>query len=387
MRVVIDARPALDPHRTGIGMYTAAVLRHVPAADPEGRYVAWYLDVRGTLTNRRWFRGWAPNLSERAARIPTRVFAPVSVRTQMPRLEWMTGRFDVALAPNFLPPPTASRGVVIVVHDLAFDHHPETAPHHNERWRELFERWLRHAAGVLVPSAATRGDLLRFHDVDADRIAVVPHGTDAQAFRPAKPGEIDAVKRRHGIDGRYVLFLGGLEPRKNLEPLVRAFGAMTTDDATLVIAGGEVRWAPGYLAEVERAVAALPASRRHRVVRTGYVSDDQRRALLSGAEVLAYPSRYEGFGFPVLEAFAANVPVLTSNVSSLPEVAGDAAILIDPDDAPSIAAGLDELLGDADLRNVLRAAGTTRVATFTWERCARQTVAALRAAHERVGGG
>jgi len=387
VRVVIDARSALDPHRTGIGMYTAAVLRHVPAADPDGRYVAWYLDARGTMSNRRWFRGWAPNLSERATRIPTRVFAPLSVRVDLPRLEWLAGRFDVALAPNFLPPPTVSRGVVLVVHDLAFDVHPETAPHHDERWRRLFDRWLRRAAGVIVPSAATREDLLRFHAVDAERIDVVPHGTDAEAFRPAKPGEIDAVKRRYGIEGRYVLFLGGLEPRKNLEPLVRAFGELSADDASLVIAGGEVRWAPGYVAEVERAIATLPVARRSRVVRTGYVADEERRALLSGAEVVAYPSRYEGFGFPVLEAFAANVPVLTSDVSSLPEVAGDAAVLVDPGDPSSIAAGLDELLGDADLRNVLRAAGTTRVASFTWERCARKTVDALRNARARAGGG
>jgi glycosyltransferase involved in cell wall biosynthesis len=387
VRVVIDARPALDPQRTGIGMYTAAVLRHVPPADPDGRYVAWYLDVRGTLSNRRWFRGWAPNLSERASRIPTRAFAPVSVRANVPRLEWLAGRFDVALATNFLPPPTGSPCVVLVVHDLAFDHHPETAPHHNARWRRMFDHWLDRAAGVIVPSVATRDDLLRFHEVDPARIDVVPHGTDAEAFRPSKRGEIDAVRREHAIGGRYVLFLGGLEPRKNLEPLVRAFGAMTTDDASLVIAGGEVPWAPGYLVEVERAIAALPPDRRTRVVRTGYVADDERRALLSGAEVLAYPSRYEGFGFPVLEAFAANVPVLTSNVSSLPEVAGDAAVLVDPADAASIAQGLDELLTDADLRNVLRAAGTTRVATFTWERCARQTVAALRAAHARAGAG
>jgi glycosyltransferase involved in cell wall biosynthesis len=215
---------------------------------------------------------------------------------------------------------------------------------------------------------------------------VVPHGTDAEAFRPAKAGEIEAVRRRRGIGGRYVLFLGGLEPRKNLEPLVRAFGQLT-DDTWLVIAGGEVRWAPGYVADVERAIATLPPERRARVVRTGYVADEERRALLSGAEVLAYPSRYEGFGFPVLEAFAANVPVLTSDVSSLPEIAGDAAVLVDPGDATSIARGLDELLGDADLRNVLRAAGTTRVATFTWERCARLTVAALHAARERASDG
>ena len=385
MRVVIDARPALDPSRTGVGHYAAAMLRHVPPADPDGRYVAWYLDVRGTLANRRWFRGWAPNLSERATRIPTRAFAPVSVRTGMPRLEWLAGRFDLVVATNFVPPPTASDGAVLVVHDLAFDHLPETAPHHNVRWRRLFDHWLGRAAGVIVPSRATREDLLRFHEVDPARIDVIPHGTDAEAFRPARAGEIESVKRRYGIDGRYVLFLGGLEPRKNVEPLIRAFGSLA-EDAALVIAGGPVRWAPNYEAEVERAITQLPPARRRRVVRTGYVADGERRALLSGADVLAYPSRYEGFGFPVLEAFAANVPVLTSNVSSLPEVAGEAAVLVDPRDPAAIARGLEELLGDEDLRNVLRAAGTTRVASFTWERCARGTVAALRGAHGRVAG-
>jgi len=386
VRVVIDARPALDPHRTGVGHYTEAVLRHVPPADPEGRYVAWYLDVRGTLENRRWFRGWAPNLSERATRVPTRLFAPISVRTQLPRLEWLAGGSDLVMATNFLPPPTASRGVVLVVHDLAFDHLPETAPHHNRRWRRLFDHWLDRAAGVIVPSEATRQDLLRFHEVDPACIDVVAHGTDADAFRPASEADIEATRRRLGIGGRYVLFLGGLEPRKNLEPLVWAFGSVADADAWLVIAGGPVRWAPEYEAKVERAIAALPPAARARVVRAGYVADAERRALLSGAEVLAYPSLYEGFGFPVMEGFAANVPVLTSETSALPEIAGEAAVLVDPHDPGAIAAGLSELLGDADLRNVLRAAGTARVATFTWERCARATVLALRRAHARASG-
>ena len=121
-----------------------------------------------------------------------------------------------------------------------------------------------------------------------------------------------------------------------------------------------------------------PGTFEIRVIRVGYVEHEERRALLSGAEILAYPSRAEGFGFPVLEGFAANVPVLTSNTSSLPEVAGEAAVLVDPDDPAAIAAGLRELLGDEDLRNVLRAAGTARVASFTWQRSARETAGVLR---------
>ncbi len=374
----------MDPRRTGVGHYTSAILRHVPAADPENSYLAWYLDVRGTGTRPRRFAGWARNLSERASRIPSRYFAPFSVRTGLPRVEWLTGAFDLFVATNFLPPPTSS-GVVLVVHDLAFDRMPETAPHHNERWRRAFDRVLTSAAGVIVPSISARADLLHHHRVPADRVEVIHHGTDAEAFWPASPAEVDAVRAKYGIDGPYVLFLGGLEPRKNLEGLVKAFGLVSERDVALVVAGGSVAWAPGYEDRVATAIAQLPPSVRGNVVRTGYIPDPDRRALLTGAEILAYPSLYEGFGFPVLEAFAANVPVLTSSTSSMPEVAGDAAILVDPMDPSSIAHGLDELLRDADLRDVLRAAGIARVTSFTWERCARETVAALGRALERAG--
>ncbi len=228
-----------------------------------------------------------------------------------------------------------------------------------------------------------RDDLVATGSVPPDRVEVIHHGVDADAFHPAPPPEVEDVRRRYGIDGPYVLFVGGLEPRKNLETLVRAFATLEYP-ISLVVVGGKVRWAPGYAERIDHAVAELPEHVQRRVIRTGFVPDEDRRALLSGAEVLAYPSRYEGFGFPVLEGFAANVPVLTSSTSALPEVAGDAALLVDPDDPTAIADGLAQLLDDEDLRNVLRAAGTARVATFTWQRCARSTAEALHRAAERA---
>jgi glycosyltransferase involved in cell wall biosynthesis len=380
VRVTIDARPAVDPHRTGVGMYAEALLRHLPGAMPDDRLVAWYLDVRGIGRRPRRFAAWAPNLRERASRIPSRAFGPFASRTGLPRLEWLAGASDVVVATNFLPPPTGSAGVVLVVHDVAFAAMPETAPHHDARWRRQFARGLRDAAAVIVPSKATFDDLLATHDVDATKVHVVLHGTDADRFAPVTPAEVDAMRSRLKIAGPYIAFLGGLEPRKNLEHLVEAFGMLEQADVALVIAGGAVRWAPAYATRIDEAIAALPSTVRARVLRVGYVEDEERRALLSGAEILAYPSRAEGFGFPVLEGFAANVPVLTSNMSSLPEVAGDAAVLVDPDDPSAIAKGLRELLADEDLRNVLRAAGTARVASFTWQRSARETAAVLRRA-------
>ena len=380
MRIVLDARPAVDPRRTGVGMYAEALVRHLPPAMPEDRFVAWYLDVRGVGRRGRRFAGWSRNLSEHASRIPSRVFGPVSSRIGLPRAEWLAGTSDLFVATNYLPPPTRSRGMVLVVHDLAFETMPETAPHHDERWRRSFARCLRRCSAVIVPSEATRLELFAHHEVDHDKVTVVAHGTDADAFSPVPPPEVEAVRSRFGIPGPYVVFLGGLEPRKNLERLIQAFGMVERTDVSLVIVGGAVRWAPAYAAQVDAAVAALSPGAQARVVRVGYVDHVDRRALLSGAEILAYPSRAEGFGFPVLEGFAANVPVLTSTTSSLPEVAGDAAVLVDPEDPAAIAGGLRELLGDTDLRNVLRAAGTARVASFTWQRCARETAAVLRRA-------
>jgi len=377
MRVLIDARPALDRRRTGVGHYAQQIIRHLPPADPEGRYAAWYLHARGLLKPRKFFPGAAPNLIEVASRFPARVFQPVSWRMRLPRVEWLAGGFDVLLATNFLPPPTASRGVVLVVHDLAFRLFPETAPHHDARWLRRFDAWLADAALVIVPSDSAKRDLCEQYPIDIARVEAIHHGVDAHEFRPAALAEIERVRGAFGIGGvPYALFVGGIEPRKNLETLARAFGQVPAP-ARLVIAGGPVRWDPGASERLNAAVAALPTDTRGRVVRTGYVSEPDKAALLTGATVLAYPSRYEGFGFPVLEGFAAGLPVITSNVSSLPEVAGDAAVLVDPDDADAIGVELTRLFEDEDLRNVLRAAGHARVAGFTWEATARATAAAL----------
>jgi glycosyltransferase involved in cell wall biosynthesis len=386
VRVVVDARSAIDPRRTGVGRYTRALLRHLPPVDPDTGYVAWYLDVRGMGSPSRRFAGWSPNLTERATRLPTRLFGPLSLRTGLPRLEWLADASDVVFAPNFIPPPTSVPRLILVVHDLGFDLMPETAPHQDARWRRRFGRSLEAASAVIVPSDAARTDLIRFYETDLDRVHVIHHGTDAEAFSPASPPEVEDVRRRYGIAGPYVVFLGGLEPRKNLEALVRAFGMLDDARCSLVLTGGTVPWVKDYGERIDRAIGDLPTGVAGRVVRTGYVSDPDRRALLSGAEVLAYPSLYEGFGFPILEGFAANVPVLTSDRSAMPETAGNAALLVDPDDPSSIAEGLGQLLGDDDLRNVLRAAGTARVASFTWERCARRTADVVRrAAAQAIG--
>ena len=364
-----------------MGQYAQQLIRYLPITDPDDEFVAWYLHARGLLRPRRFFADVrARNLTEKASRFPARIFQPASNRLGVPRVEWLVD-FDLFVATNFLAPATDHRDrVVPVVHDLAFQHFPESAPHIDERWRRRFAATLAEAPAIIVPSTSAAQDLRESFGVAGARVHVVHHGVDAEAFAPVSDAAVDAVRRRFGIPGPYVLFVGGIEPRKNLEHLVRAFAMSDSGHLSLVLAGGPVRWYPEATERLDAVIQLLPESVRARIVRTGYVSERDKLALLSGATVLAYPSIYEGFGFPVLEAFAAGVPVLTSNVSSLVEVAGEAAVLVDPADVDAIAAALSELVADEDLRAVLSAAGVARASRFTWEATARATAAVLREA-------
>src|SRR5438105_10829583 len=370
MRIAIDARAAVTAGRTGIGSSAWHLLRLLPVVDPASTYVAWYLTPYAPLARRRFER--RPNFVERRTPIPSSWFERCAARFDLPRLEWLV-RFDVLWAPNFLPPPTRAERLVLTVHDLAFKRIPESAPHATRAWLERLDETLPRATRVIVVSEATKRDLLELYPVPPERVAVIPHGIDAERIRRQPEPVVDAVKRHHGIDGPYLLFLGGIEPRKNLPRLLDAFAALPgAARPTLVLAGGWVPWNPEGIEGTRAALAELPEEVRRRVVMTGYVSEREKVALLSGALALVYPSRYEGFGLPVLEAMACDTPVLTSDVSALPEVAGDAALLVSPDDVEAITAGMERLIGDAALRGRLVEAGRARVAAHRWDRAARR---------------
>lgn len=381
MRVAIDARPAAFVGMTGIGHYTRHLLERLPMVDPDSEYVAWYLNARGLVSSWERRRRFPErrNLRERWVPLPATWFERSSQRLAVPRLEWLL-RFDVLFAPNFVPPPTRTRSLVLTVHDLAFRRFPETAPAATRRWLERLEEALRRAARIIAVSEATRADLLELYpSVPEDRVVVVPHGVDRAVFRPPDDPAVARVRRRFRLDGPYLVFVGGIEPRKNLPRLLEAFTRLE-GEPQLVLAGASVPWNPEGREALGHALGALPERVRERVVFTGYVAQEDTAALLGGARALAFPSRYEGFGLPVLEAMACGTPVLTSNVSALPEVAGEAALLVDPEDPEAIAEGLRRLLLEDDLRERLREAGLRRVARFDWDETARRTAEVLHAA-------
>jgi alpha-1,3-rhamnosyl/mannosyltransferase len=279
------------------------------------------------------------------------------------------GRCDVILAANSYLMAVAPVPVVVVVHDLFGAERSHGLPASALAERATLPLAVRRAAGFACPSEATRAALEARHPSTRGRSVVIPHGVERR-FLEAEPAGVAASL---GIETPFVLTVATLEPRKNLPRLVEAFAhtrAAREGGHRLALVGG-AGWSRAELDGV--------LGRHGDLVRVlGFVPDEQLPSLYAEASAFAFPSLGEGFGLPLLEAMAAGAPVLTSDCSALPEVAGEAAVLVDPGDPSAIAAGLDSLLGDPALAARLARAGRERAAALTWERCARSTVTYLR---------
>jgi glycosyltransferase involved in cell wall biosynthesis len=343
--------------------------------------VAWYVHVRTALRRRRHFDDLRDlrNLREVGVVYPSRLLERTA-RFGFPRVEWFAG-FDVLFATNFVPPPTAGRRIVPTVHDLAYELFPETAPHVVGWWREAVRRTVRGASRVIVPSEATRRDVLERFAVAEDRVVAVPLGVDHDVFRPPSPEAVASVRRRFGLDGPYLISVGR-GGRKNLPRLFRAVSSLPDELRPVVVVVGGRPWTPDGSDPDRAALASLPRAVRESVRFPGYVSEADKALLIGGAVALAYPSLYEGFGFPVLEAMACGTPVVASDAGAVPEVAGSAAMHVDPADVDSIREALVAVLTDDDVRARLRDAGLARASAFDWETTARRTADVL---HEAAG--
>jgi glycosyltransferase involved in cell wall biosynthesis len=289
-------------------------------------------------------------------------------RVSAPPIELWTGRVDVVHGPNFVVPPAWMAGRLVTVHDVTMLNHPELCTEDTLEFPSLLQRALDRGAWVHTVSEFVRGEVIDRLRVPPARVVAIPNGVT-----PAPPG--DASRGRSlAKSERYLLAIGTIEPRKDFPRLVDAFDrvAATHGDVTLVIAGPD-----GWGSDALRA-AARRARHRDRIVRLGWVTDEDRNALLRGASVFVYPSIYEGFGLPPLEAMSAGAPVVTTRAGGITEVVGDAAVLIDPGDTDALAEAIARVLDDATLADDLRARGFANVERFSWDRTARDLAALYR---------
>jgi glycosyltransferase involved in cell wall biosynthesis len=275
---------------------------------------------------------------------------------------------------HLLPRLTRARSV-FTLHDTAYLAFPE---HHLPRnriyLRTMMPRFLRRADRIIAVSEHTRRDALRHYPLDPDAIEVIPEGVEAR-FRPDVPPDVVAeLRHRYGLPDRFVLSIGTIEPRKNYPTLFEAYAAVLPrhPDVGLVIAGGR-----GWLDDPTFA-RARELGLDGRILFTGHVPDDDLPTLLDAAEVFAFPSEFEGFGLPPLEAMASGVPVVSSNAASLPEVVGDAGVLVAPRDVGAWVEALDRMLGDPSFRAGFAARGVARARGFSWDAAAERTLEVYR---------
>jgi glycosyltransferase involved in cell wall biosynthesis len=276
---------------------------------------------------------------------------------------------DLFHATEHLLPRFSSVRTVFTLHDLIFLFHPETHKPLN-RWflTLMMPRFLRAADAVIAVSECTKRDAIRFYGIPEEKITVIYEGVNPR-FRPASPEAIAAVRARYNLPEHFILYVGTIEPRKNLTALLEAFHhLLATHDLRLVFVGKKGWLYEGFFRRLRE------LGLEDRVIFTGYVPDEDLPAIYSVADLFVFPSLYEGFGLPVLEAMACGVPVICSNTSSLPEVAGDAALLVDPTDVRALAGAMERALRDEAFRVTLRARGIERAQRFTWARAAQETM-------------
>ena len=294
------------------------------------------------------------------SRLPRAVLYESWHRLHRPVVDRLVGHPDLVHATGGAVPAT-DLPLVATIHDLAWRRHPEVA---TQRGHRMFEAWLsdaRRAARVVCPSEATRSDLLEA-GFAADQVVVVPLGADTVAAAPDQAAELRA---RHGLDGPVVLWVGTVEPRKNLPVLARAVASLDLEGLTLVMVGPT-----GWREDLSAAVAPLG----DRVVVTGPVDEATKHAWFDAADVFCFPSLLEGFGLPVLEAMGHGTPVVTSAGTATAEVVGDAGLTVDPTNMDGLAEAISSVLSDFDLAARLGEAGRLRAATMTWDATAEATV-------------
>ncbi|MGE3270865.1 MAG: glycosyltransferase family 4 protein [Chloroflexota bacterium] len=367
LRIAIDYTSAVNQN-AGIGRFVRSLVQSVVKQDTTDSFLLMH-----ATPNPGRVPTYPPgaNVTRRVLRVNERWMNILWHRLQVPLpADWLTGPVDLFHSPDFVLPPVRAARSILTVHDLAFLLYPECADASLRAYLErTVPRSVQRADYVVADSENTRNDVVCLLGVPPERVTVVPGGVDP-SFKPVTdPARLAQFRQSIGLDETtpYILFVGVIEPRKNLVGLIEAFNVLKGRRPLphkLVVVGRR-----GWLSEstMERAERSPYSSD---IIFPGFIPDEELATLYSAAETFAFPSHYEGFGLPVLEAMACGVPVVASRASSLPEVVGDAGMQVDPDDTERLASALELLALNPEMRSDFSARGLERAATFSWDAAA-----------------
>ena len=361
MRVCIDVQSAVA-QRAGVGRYTKSLVEHLPCENDLELRLFYFDFCRQGLS-------FCPeHMRPRAVRwLPGRAAQFAWKTIGFPPFQLFAGPADVYHFPNFILPPLRGRAVV-TIHDLAFMRFPDSIEDKNYHYLTRHIRdTVNRAAAIVTVSRFAADEIVDLLGVDPDRVFAVHHGIDP-TFAPPPAAIVATARANLGLGAPYLLHVGTLEPRKSLEFLVDVFDRLDGYDGNLVLAG-RPGWKAGPLLQ---RIARSP--RAERILVQQDVPDRQLCSLYAGADLFLFPSLYEGFGFPPLEAMACGTPVIASRAGSLPEVLGDAAVLLDTSEPDAWTSEIQAVLGDTERQKRLISSGKGQAAGYTWERAAAETV-------------
>lgn len=374
MRVGINAHLLTKEtgyRRAGIHQYIYQVLRHLPDTLDTPDYIVFTQYTDAALRQQRQMQLHASKwpLENRIARI-------LWEQTIWP-LWSMRHRLDLLHSMAFVTPLLTSVPTVVTVYDLSFVHYPDRFPFLQRVYLTTQTRQsCQRAQRVITISESSREDVHRFYGIPLSRIDAVVPGVEAH-YRPLPAAEVDAFRQRQGLPDRFILHVGTLQPRKNIPTLIEAM-ALLSDEIPLILVGGK-----GWLYdEIFARITQLGLQKR--VHFAGYVPDDDLPLWYNAAALLVFPSVYEGFGLPVVEAMACGTPVVAAHTSSIPEAAGDAGILFAPHDVKQLAQGITAVLTDLDLAAVMRTKGLQQARRFSWKRAGQETAAVYQRALREI---
>jgi glycosyltransferase involved in cell wall biosynthesis len=364
MRIIIDAQPLLEP-LAGIGRYASSFLKALGEIDSENDYFLYYgASLKQSRANLPHFDN--PNFHNKLIKFSGKAFRLLTEKLHMLPVGAFLKDYDIFHGLNYYAPHLSFPSIVNI-YDLSYVLFSDCFT--KERLRDIRYKVgcsIKRTEKIITGSESTKSDIIRFLNVAGEKIEVTRFGLE-EKFHPVDNEELIPIREKYHLPERFILFVGTIEPRKNILNLVHAFHRLGRD-AGLVIAGRK-----GWLfKEIFKEVRWLNLGER--IIFLDYVPETDLPLLYNAASVFVYPSLYEGFGFPPLEAMACGVPVITSDKSSLPEIVGDAGILINPEDTGEIREAIISVLDDGSLRRKMVRKGLKRAKQFSWKKCAEETL-------------
>ncbi len=378
MKIAIDCRMTTSKRKGGISLYTYNLVNNLAEIDAENSYLLYlfksrdfmrsYKELKSQFSGLKNFRVKGKMISSELARLGTEKLFPI---------DFLIGSSDVIHIPHPASPITLRAKLVTTIHDLIHVV-PETDkwhyPHKCIKTRKKLRASVLKSDMLIAVSESTKNDIIKHFSIDSSKIRVIYEAVNTDIFRLPEnsANEKEIVLKKYNIKKKYVFFVGTLHPRKNIIRVLASFENIKKrfGDYQLVIAGKK-----GWLyEEFFEKLGKLPQNIRNDVILTGYTPINDIPYLYNGAALSLYPSLYEGFGLPILESMACGCPVITSNISSMPEVAGGAAMLVDPYNVEELSSTVEKVLSDEQLRREMRDKGLERVKVFSWQKTAMQTL-------------